>query len=190
MSWLSASGGQSIGASASASDLPMQIQSWFFLGLTGLIALLSKGLSRVFSSTTVRKHQTFCKKAAKRWPSSSHQHQAFCWGSGDTHLVSSVAHGCHHSQSKLWTWGFQRLQSGWCSLDLVLCVSIMQKFPKVSGILRSFSLSKSWDWFSLVISMKLGRDSLYPGALNSFSWNLTMHCFPLKEIQLCIEVSP
>ena len=59
MSWLFASGGQSIGASASASVLPMSIQGWFHLGLTGLISLLSKGLSRVFSSTTVQKHQFF-----------------------------------------------------------------------------------------------------------------------------------
>ena len=52
-------GGQSIGASASASVLPMNIQDWFPLGLTGLISLLSKGLSRVFSDTTVQKHQFF-----------------------------------------------------------------------------------------------------------------------------------
>ena len=52
-------GGQSIGASASASVLPMSIQSWFPLGLTGLISFLSKGLSRVFSSTTIWKHQIF-----------------------------------------------------------------------------------------------------------------------------------
>ena len=58
MSRLFASGGQSAGASASASVLPMNIQSWFPLGLTGLIALQSRGLS-VFSSTTVRKHQFF-----------------------------------------------------------------------------------------------------------------------------------
>ena len=51
---------QIIGASASASVLPMNIQGWFPLGLTGLIALLSKELSRVFSSTTVQKHQFFC----------------------------------------------------------------------------------------------------------------------------------
>ena len=49
------SGGQSIGASASASVLPMNIQDWFPLGLTGLISLQSKGLSRVFSNTTVQK---------------------------------------------------------------------------------------------------------------------------------------
>ena len=50
---------QSTGALASASILPMNIQDWFPLGLTGLISLQSKGLSRVFSSTTVRKHRFF-----------------------------------------------------------------------------------------------------------------------------------
>ena len=54
-----ASCGQSIGASASASILPMNIQDWFPLGLTGWISLQSKGLSRVFSNTTVQKHQFF-----------------------------------------------------------------------------------------------------------------------------------
>ena len=53
------SGGQSIGVSASASVLPMNIHGWFPLCLTGLIALVSKGLSRVFSNTTVWKHQFF-----------------------------------------------------------------------------------------------------------------------------------
>ena len=53
------SGGQSIGASASASVLPMNIQDWFPLGWTGWISLQSKGLSRVFSNTTVQKHQFF-----------------------------------------------------------------------------------------------------------------------------------
>ena len=53
------SGGQSIGASASAPVLPMNIQGWFPLGLTCLISIQSKGLSRVFSSTTVQKHQFF-----------------------------------------------------------------------------------------------------------------------------------
>ena len=56
-SQLFTSGGQSIGASASV--LPMNIQGWFPLWLTGLISLLSKGLSRVFSSTTVQMHQIF-----------------------------------------------------------------------------------------------------------------------------------
>jgi len=60
MSQFFTSGGQRIGASASASVLPMNIQSWFPLGLTGLISLLSMGLWRVFSSTTAWKHQFFC----------------------------------------------------------------------------------------------------------------------------------
>ena len=59
MSQFFASNGQSIGASASASVLPMNIQDWFPLRLTGLISLQSKGFSRVFSKTTVQKHQLF-----------------------------------------------------------------------------------------------------------------------------------
>ena len=57
MSQFFASGGQSIGASASASVLPLNIQGLFLLGLTGFISLLSTGLSRVFFNTTVQKHQ-------------------------------------------------------------------------------------------------------------------------------------
>ena len=53
------SSGQSIGVSASALALPMNIQDWFPLGWTGWISLHSKGLSRVFSNTTVQKHQFF-----------------------------------------------------------------------------------------------------------------------------------
>ena len=54
------SGGQSFGASSSASVFPMNIQEWFPLGWTGWIILQFKGLSRVFSNTTVQKHQFFC----------------------------------------------------------------------------------------------------------------------------------
>ena len=54
------SGGQSIGVSASTSVLPMNLRDWFPLGWTGWISLQSKGLSRVFSNTTVQKHQFFC----------------------------------------------------------------------------------------------------------------------------------
>ena len=59
MSHFFASGGQNIGPSPSTLVLPMNIQDWFPLGLTGLIFLQSKGLSRVFSNTTVQKHQFF-----------------------------------------------------------------------------------------------------------------------------------
>ena len=59
MSRLFTWGGQSIRVSASASVLPMNIQDWSPIGLTGWISLQSKGLSRVFSNTTVQKHQFF-----------------------------------------------------------------------------------------------------------------------------------
>ena len=71
MSQFFASGGQSIGVSASASVLPMNIQDWFPLELTGLITLQSKGLSRVFSNTTVPKHQFFCIQPSL-WSQRSH----------------------------------------------------------------------------------------------------------------------
>ena len=59
VSQLFASGGQIIGVSASKSVLPMNIQDWFPLGWTGRISLQSKGSSRVFSNTTLQKHQFF-----------------------------------------------------------------------------------------------------------------------------------
>ena len=61
-----------IGASASASVLPVNIQDWFSLPLTGLMSLQSKGLSRVFSNTTVQKHQFFSSQIPS-W-SNSHIH--------------------------------------------------------------------------------------------------------------------
>ena len=72
MSQFFTSGGPSIGASASALVLPMNIQDWFPLGLTGLIPLQSMGLSRVFSNTTVQKHQFFGAQLSS--PSNSHIH--------------------------------------------------------------------------------------------------------------------
>ena len=59
MSQVFSSGGQNIGVSASASVLPVNVQGWFPLRLTGLISLQSKGLSRIFSNTIVQKHQFF-----------------------------------------------------------------------------------------------------------------------------------
>ena len=72
MSQFFASCGQSIGVSASASVLPMNIQDWFPLGWTGWISLQSKGFSRVFSNTTVQKHQFFSAQLSL-W-SNSHIH--------------------------------------------------------------------------------------------------------------------
>ena len=65
-------GGQNIGVSASPSVLPMNNQDWFPLGLTGLISLLSNGLSRVFSNTTVQKHQFFSTQPSLRYNSHIH----------------------------------------------------------------------------------------------------------------------
>ena len=70
-----ASGGQSIGASASSSFLPMNIQDWFPLGLTDFISLLSMGLSRVFSSTAVQKHQFFSTQPYGPTLTSIHDHR-------------------------------------------------------------------------------------------------------------------
>ncbi len=79
MSCLFASGGQSIRASASTSALPMNIQSWFPFGLTGLISLKSKGLSRVFSSTTVQKHQFFSAQLSFYVSANIHSCSIFSW---------------------------------------------------------------------------------------------------------------
>ena len=72
MSQFLTSGGQSIKVSASTSVLPMNIQDWFPWGLTGWISLQSKGLSRVFSNTTVQKHQFFSTQPS--FYSNSHTH--------------------------------------------------------------------------------------------------------------------
>ena len=72
MSEYLASRGQSIGVSASASVFPMNVQDWFHLGLTGVISLQSKGLSKDLSNTTVQKHQFFSAQLSLR--SNSHIH--------------------------------------------------------------------------------------------------------------------
>ena len=81
MSCLFASGGQSIGNSASTSVLSVNIQGWFPLGWTGWISLQSKRLSRIFSNTTVQKHQFFGAQPSLWF--SSHM-QPSLWSSSDT----------------------------------------------------------------------------------------------------------
>ena len=73
-------GGQNVGVSASTSVLPMNTQDWFPLGWTGWISLQSKGLSRVFSNTTVQKHQFFSTQLSSQsnlhihtWPLENHR---------------------------------------------------------------------------------------------------------------------
>ena len=84
MNWLFVSGGQSIRTSASASVLLMNIQNLFLLGLTGLISLLSQGLSRVFFSTAGQKHQFFGAQLSL-W-SNTHPYMTTC-------MVTSI-HDC------------------------------------------------------------------------------------------------
>ena len=90
MSQFFTSGGQSIGVSASASVLPMNIKDWFPLGLTGWMSLQSKGLSRVFSNTTVQKHHSsvlsFLHSPAltsihDHWKNHSLDYTDLCWQS-------------------------------------------------------------------------------------------------------------
>ena len=88
MSQLFASGGQSIGAPASSSVLPMNIQDWFPLRFPGWISLQSKGLSRIFNSTTIQKHQFFSTQpplwsavTSKHdyWKNLNFDYMDFCW---------------------------------------------------------------------------------------------------------------
>ena len=92
MSQIFTSGSQSSGASASASVFPMNIQDWFPLGFTGWISLLSKGLSRVFSNTTVQKHQFFSTQLSLEPNSHIYTNHSFdymdiCWQSNVCFLM-------------------------------------------------------------------------------------------------------
>ena len=102
MSQFFASGGQSIGASASASVLPMYIYYWFPLGLTGFISLQSKGLSRVFSNITAQNHKFFGTQLYL-WPN-SYMH---------TWLLE-----------KLWHWLYRPLLTKWCLCFLIHCLGL------------------------------------------------------------------
>ena len=102
VSWLFTSGGQSIGASVSASVLPMAIQGWFPLGWTGWISLLSKGLSTVFSKTTVQKHQFF----------------------GAQLSLWSNSHICTWLLEKTQVWLYGTLSTKWCLCFLTCCLRL------------------------------------------------------------------
>ena len=106
MSQFFASCGQSIGASGSASVLPKNIQDWFPLGLTSLISLLSKGLSRVFSNTTVQKYQFF--------------------GTQPSLWSNSPIHAWLLEKSKLWL--HRTFSVKWCLCFLIFCLGWSQLF--------------------------------------------------------------
>ena len=102
MSRLFSSGGQSIGASTSTSVLLMNFQDWFPLGLTGLISLQSKGLSKVFSNTTVQKHQ-FIGTQPSLWSNS--------------HIPIWLL-----KKPQLWLYG--PLSAKWCLCFLICCLDL------------------------------------------------------------------
>ena len=95
MSQFFTTGGQSIGVSASASVLPMNIQDWFPLGGTGWISLQSKGLSRVFSNTIVQRHQFFDTQLSLSGEGNGNPLQYSClenftdWGAGRLQSMGS-----------------------------------------------------------------------------------------------------
>ena len=114
VSRLFTSGAQSIGALVSASVFPVNIQHWFLLGWTGLISLVSKGLSDVFSSTTLWKHQFFGA-------------QPYLW---------SNSHICTWLLKKPWLWLYGRLSAKWCNCFLML--SRFVTLIKVVGFIKVF----------------------------------------------------
>ena len=105
VSWLFSSGSQYAGASGSASILPINIQGWFPLGLTGLISLLFKGLSRVFFSTTVWNYQ-FVRAQPFLW-SNSHLYMICTW------LLEKPQH-----------WLYGCLLAKWCLCFLICCLGL------------------------------------------------------------------
>ena len=87
---------------SSASDFPMNIQNWFPLGWTGWVSLLSKGLSRVFSSTTLQKHQSFSAQTS----------------------VRSNSHICTWLLEKFSLWLQRSLSAKWCLCFLICCLGL------------------------------------------------------------------
>ena len=163
------SGVQSIGASTWASVLSVNIQRWFPLGLTGLI-LQSKELSRVFSSTTVWKHQFFGSQSSL-WSSS---HICICFRHGphklflkfkkstfrqiSFHCTSQILHFykqkfCGNSATSLWLPFFQKHLF---TSSHVLVILIFQTFP----LLLCFMMT--WDQWSLMWLLQKDYDSLNP----------------------------
>ena len=120
MSQLFASGGQSIEASVAASVFPMNIQNWFPLGLTSLFSLQSKGLSRVFSISTVQKHQFFSTQPSL-WSNSHMLFNMLSWSvilflQRSNHFIHTHTHTHTHTHvyignwiTLLYTWNYQNI---------------------------------------------------------------------------------
>ena len=121
MTWLFTSGGQSTGASSLASVLSMNIQGWFPSGLTGLISLQSKELSKVFSSITVWRHRSL--------------------GVQPFLLSSLHIHTWLLEKPKLWLYGL--LLAKWCLYFLIHCLDCHNFIPKSKHLLLSWLQSPS-----------------------------------------------
>ena len=179
MSQYFASGGQPVRPSASASVLPKNIQGWFPLELTGLISLLSKGLSRVFSSIMIRKHQFFSAQSSL-W-SISHIH---------TWLLILVV-----------TIQFFRIKHAvvefcccYCFVDVLVNIRLM-KFWSIPSFLRAFImnwyciLSKNsflciWDICSFFYFVNIVNYTVYFSNIES-----TLHSWKKPSFSWCLIIS-
>ena len=123
VSQFSTSAGQSIGASASF--LPMNIQDWFPLGFTDLISLLSKGLSRIFSSPTVQKHQFFSA-------------QPSIWFNSNIHTWL---------QKKWYLWLYGPFLAKKCLYFLICCLVWSKLFFQEASIFSFHRCSHHLQWF-------------------------------------------
>ena len=148
MSRLFVSGGQSIRASAQV--LPMSIPGWFPLGLTGLISLLSKGLSRVFCSTTVWKHQFLC--ALHSLWSSSHIHS-----DGDTNLTKVKKEILAHVNETVCMDDSKKLPRLYCSFSFLTWLSSAQISPQVGSVLKQPQADPGRECFFFPVSRPHGR---------------------------------
>ena len=193
-----ASGGQSIGVSASASVFPMNSQDWFPLGWTGWISLLSKGLSRVFSSTTVQKHQFFSAQLSLQ--SNSH---ILTWPLEKPYLPRSKNKQKHVCFCLLVFWPGPKTSSsrGVCTKDLTgwegagpsmcheiqrLCcccdTGLLQKWPSFDDSLdrshpRSFlagiELQESWQQIlSFLVYLFVLEDFISPSLMKEISLDM------------------
>ena len=179
MSWLFASGGQSIGVSASASVLPVTIQGWFPLGLTGLVSLQSKGLSGVFSSTTVRKHQVFGAQPSLRsnshirtWPLERPYDNGWQPSKGYQHTSPALL-----PKELLYQLYIQVVQCFW----RIEWLSICQAFPWNGFFLQSFIKSHfgvGWEANLMTLSCRGSPPWLHTGLSRAFKRYQCSHSHP------------
>ena len=184
-----ASGGQSIGASTSV--LPVNIQGWFPLGWAGWISLQSKGLSRVFSNTTVRKHQFFGAQPSL-WSSSpglfggdwwvwillcprerpcSATSEVSAWSEGRTCAVcatsgSSLGHLQEMTLTYISLWLHQPQKSEWF---LSPSSSFLYENTFLIENYDEYRLCQPWDWGWISLKMGKGAQSPAPGT----TWHMT-----------------